>query len=68
MSDTTAPEMDGKAKGSLTGLLAAVAILTAIAGGGGWVLGGMISADRQVAASASGKGTSRRRAISNPAP
>ncbi|MBQ0710494.1 MULTISPECIES: flagellar basal body-associated FliL family protein [unclassified Ochrobactrum] len=50
MSDTTATEKDGKAKGSIMGLLAAVAILTAIAGGGGWYLGGMISADRQVAA------------------
>lgn len=55
MSDATATETDSKAKGSLAGLLAAVAILTAIAGGGGWYLGGMISADRQVAAKTSGK-------------
>ncbi len=53
MSDTTATEKDGKAKGSIMGLLAAVAILTAIAGGGGWYMGGMISADRQVAARSS---------------
>ncbi len=46
---------DGKAKGSLTGLLAAVAVLTVIAGGGGWYLGGMISADQLASAKPSGK-------------
>jgi len=55
MSDTTVTEKDGKAKGSLTGLLAAVAVLTVIAGGGGWYLGGMISADQLASAKPSGK-------------
>ncbi len=48
MSDT-AIDKDGKAKGSIAGLLGAVAVLTAIAGGGGWYLGGVISADQQAA-------------------
>ncbi|MFQ0815604.1 flagellar basal body protein FliL [Brucella anthropi] len=55
MSDTTATEKDGKAKGSLTALLTAVAVLTVIAGGGGWYLGGMISADQRASARSSGR-------------
>ncbi len=55
MSDTTAQEKNGKASGSLMGLLAAVAILTVIAGGGGWYLGSMISAGQLVSAKSSGK-------------
>ncbi|OCW12367.1 flagellar basal body protein FliL [Brucella melitensis] len=54
MSDA-AREKDGKAKGSMMGLLAAVAVLTAIAGGGGWDLGNMISAGQQASAKPSGK-------------
>ncbi|MBC2887572.1 flagellar basal body-associated FliL family protein [Ochrobactrum sp. CM-21-5] len=45
MSDT-APEKDGKAKSSIMGLLAVVAVLTVIAAGGGWYLGGMISTEQ----------------------
>lgn len=54
MSDTS-PDKSGKKKGSMMGLLAAVAILTAIAGGGGWYLGETISATQQANAPASGK-------------
>ncbi len=54
MSDT-AIDKNGKAKTSMVGLLAAVAVLTAIAGGGGWYLGGLISADQQVAAKSTTK-------------
>lgn len=43
MSDT-APDKDSNTKGTVTGLLAVVALLTLIAGGGGWYLGDMISA------------------------
>lgn len=55
MSDTAPDKNDGKAKGSLMGLLAAVAVLTAIAAGGGWYLGGMISADQQASVKSTGK-------------
>ncbi|SCD24477.1 flagellar protein FliL [Brucella inopinata] len=54
MSDA-AREKDGKAKGSMMGLLAVVAVLTAIAGGGGWYMGNMISAGQQASAKPSGK-------------
>ena len=53
MSDT-APEKDGKAKSSIMGLLAVVAVLTVIAAGGGWYLGGMISTE-QASVKSSGK-------------
>jgi flagellar FliL protein len=55
MSDTALDKNDGKAKGSMMGLLAAVVALTAIAAGGGWYLGGMISADQQATAKTTGK-------------
>ena len=55
MSDTTAMDKNGKANGALMGLLAAVAILTVIAGGGGWYLGNMLSADQLASAKPSGK-------------
>lgn len=54
MSDTS-PDKDGKKKGSMMGLLAAVAILTAIAGGGGWYMGEMISAGQKSNAHTTGK-------------
>lgn len=62
MSDTMATQKDGEATSSLTALLAAVALLTVIAGGGGWYLGGMISADQPVAAQPSGKEDKPKRA------
>ncbi|MDR6433130.1 flagellar basal body-associated FliL family protein [Brucella pseudogrignonensis] len=54
MSDTSS-QKDSKPKGSMMGLLAAVAILTVIAGGGGWYLGEIISAGQKANAPASGK-------------
>lgn len=54
MSDTASDKSD-KAKGSIRDMLAAVAILTVIAGGGGWYFGGMFPVERQESASASGK-------------
>ncbi len=55
MSDTALDKNDGKAKGSMMGLLAAVVALTAIAAGGGWYLGGLISADQQATAKTTAK-------------
>ncbi|KXF76021.1 flagellar basal body protein FliL [Paramesorhizobium deserti] len=50
MSDVTqsSGETGKAAGGSLVGTLAAVAILTAVAAGGGWFLGGYISGTEQV--------------------
>lgn len=54
MSDTS-PDKTGKKTSSMMGLLVAVAVLTVIAGGGGWYLGEMISTTQHANAPASGK-------------
>lgn len=54
MSDMSS-DKTGNKKGSMMGLLVAIAVLTGIAGGGGWYLGGMISATQQANAPTTGK-------------
>ncbi|MBV2144336.1 flagellar basal body-associated FliL family protein [Falsochrobactrum sp. TDYN1] len=54
MSDTTSDKGD-KAKGSVRDMLAALVVLTVIAGGGGWFLGGMIPVEQQAPAKTTGK-------------